>query len=222
MPSSPFGRLAIAQSFRVAALPYNPQTMPPAGQGGRYMRGSSGFAGAPIGYGGVEGYTAPLLFQGRAQGGGMNATRPAYIGSTESPDDLSTYEQIGTVAGSAAAQAEARRILYKKQADLAALQQARANMKPWQVTAGMATVVDWQISRVTADIRALEEKLAIQVEGEESWRLFRSFGQAGSIIAIVAGISGAALLATMLAKAIKSHKSNPKKRRKSTRRKGKR
>jgi hypothetical protein len=210
--SSPFGRLAVAQNFYVAALPYNPQTMPPAGQGGRYMRGSAGFAGVP------EGYTTPLLFQGRAQGGGMNATRPAYIGSTESPEDLSTYEQIGTVAGSMAAQQESRRLLYKKQVDLAALQRARAAMKPWQVTMGMAQVVDWQIARTEADIRALEEKLAIQVEGEESWRLFRGFGQAGSVIAIVAGVAGVALLATALAKAIKSRKTNPKKRRKSTRR----
>jgi hypothetical protein len=198
--NSAFGRLAIASSYRVAALPYDPATMRPGGQGGRYARGW-----ALGGLSAVQGMPHTSIGAHRPAFGTAVSYGAEPAGGSSS--DVSIYQQAGTVAGSYASAADVRRALAKKQADLAALVSLKAK-QPW-----MAAVLDWQISRIDADIQALNQKLALQVEGEDSSRTWRSLGQTGGAVAIVGGIVGVGILVTILSKSLR--KKNPRRRNRS-------
>jgi len=175
-----YGRLAVASSYYTAALPFT-RGMPPGGQRQRTWA----LGGLP--------YGTPMSYGAEAQSG--------------SQSDLSVYQQVGTVAGAAAAMQEVRTKLYKAQADLQALQSVPPN-----------PVTNWLISRKQAEIAALNERLTIQLEGESSTRTWRSLGQTGSVIAIVGGVGLLGLLGVALSKAVKSTRSNPKKRKNRKRR----
>ena len=197
-----FGRLSHGRN-----VAYRGAEGSPTGYGGH----KSAFGGDSSAYGRLgiarDAATAARPWDPTRGSFGFNAGRYARgwagIGATEP----TSAEQAGEFVGSYTAAADAR-------VKSAALEAQIANLEA--TMAKLPSFLQWplqsSINVKRAKLAAYQEKLGIQVQGEDSWAVSRVITQTGGVVAIIAGVALTGLLVTLAVKHGRAAKVNGRRR----------
>lgn len=109
----------------------------------------------------------------------------------------------GQAIGAYQAQQDVRVQIATTTAEIANLEATRDRLPKM-----LQPVVQGRINVLQAKVTALQQKLSLAVEGEDSTRTWRGLGQTGAVVAIVAGVGVVTLLGIAIAVSIP--KKNPR------------
>lgn len=125
------------------------------------------------------------------------ASTPSPTGTSTTPGASSSaayYEQIGQLIGGYTSSQDVRVKLEIARADLAALQKQIATTPP---ALASLLMLNSRLARKDAEVRALSERLAVQLRAEQETSQWHSLGQTGVGVGIVGGVLAVGILAVL-------------------------